>query len=207
MLLRSAVAAFFGLIGCAATQAPTPPSATVEAPARNEGEARAGALEPNDSAEPTLAEHVQFCGQTLDEAVQTVSCNGVDETPVDLTPLVGMKLEVLELQNSVLADPKPLASLITLEKLYLNGSNVVDLTPLRGLVNLERLTLDNTNVTDLEPLAGLSKLEELFLNGTAVSNLVPLTTLTNLRMLVFDRAPPAQVRALRQQLPRLMILP
>jgi Leucine-rich repeat (LRR) protein len=108
-------------------------------------------------------------------ALRHLKCAGTAGAPGeirDLTPLKGLRLEMLDLsQNADLADLRPLAGM-PLKRLGLFATSVSDLTPLKGS-KLEVLQLAGTRVTDLKPLKGLP-LKMLVVNDTAVSDLTPL---------------------------------
>ncbi len=123
----------------------------------------------------------------------------------DLTPLRGMPLRQLEIQETAVADLGPLKG-APLTRLKISFTRVTDLSPLRD-APLTHLTCDHTRIadlsplkdtplehldmhnctrfTDLSPLAGLP-LEVLILYGTGVADLAPLAGL-KLRKLTLHR--------------------
>ena len=90
----------------------------------------------------------------------------------DLTPLAGMPLEMLNLNDVPVTDLTPLASMTRLRSLNLHGTPVSDLGPLSGL-KLTELSVGGKQVTDLSPLAGMP-LARLQIFGTSASDLTPL---------------------------------
>jgi serine/threonine protein kinase/Leucine-rich repeat (LRR) protein len=89
----------------------------------------------------------------------------------DLSPLAGMRLEVLYAIQTQVSDLTPLAGM-PLAILRIEWTQVSDLSPLTGM-RLTELNIDATKVTDLSPLAGMP-LTSLLLNFTRVSDLSPL---------------------------------
>jgi internalin A len=122
----------------------------------------------------------------------------LEETNVsDLAPLAGMPLEQLYLSSTQVTDLSPLAGM-SLQELNLVGTPIEDLT---GLVDVEvgTLWIPQTKVSDLSPLAGKS-LASLDLQDTPVSDLSPLAGNRSLRRLhiggtaVTDLSPLAGLR-------------
>jgi internalin A len=122
----------------------------------------------------------------------------LEETQVaDLSPLAGMPLEQLYLSDTQVADLSPLAGM-SLKELNLVGTRIQDLS---GLADVEvgTLWIPQTQVSDLAPLAGKSLLS-LDLQDTPVSDLSPLAGNTSLRRLhiggtaVTDLSPLAGLR-------------
>ena len=136
----------------------------------------------------------------------------------DLTPLAGLPLQQLFLEDTEVSDLSPLAGM-PLEQLYLANAQVTDLSPLAGMslqelnlvgtpledlsgladVELGTLWVPQTKVTDLAPLADKS-LVSLDLQDTPVSDLSPLSGNPSLRRLhiggtaVTDLSPLAGLR-------------
>lgn len=115
----------------------------------------------------------------------------LDNTQVaDLSPLFGLtRLTTLFLSNTKVSDLGPLSGLTRLTKLGLNETQVSDLTPLSSMAWLTELVLDDTPVSDLGPLSGQSELRRLVLGSTQVSDLSPLSGLVGLTTLTLDHAP------------------
>ncbi len=90
---------------------------------------------------------------------------------IDITPLAGTPVTVLDLSLTQVRDLAPLKGL-PLRELNLARTLVTDLAPLQGMP-LALLDLHGTNVADLAPLTGMP-LEDLNLAGTKVRNLSPL---------------------------------
>ena len=89
-------------------------------------------------------------------------------------------LQILNLNNTKIADISLLSQLPALEWLWLENTKVFDLTPLQNLPSLMLLGLSGTLVEDLRPLASLRKLQDLDLDGIPCDDLRPLRDLTNL---------------------------
>ena len=140
----------------------------------------------------------------------------------DISPLAGMPLLRLDLQNNALRDLSPLKG-APLIALYLDGTTVDDLSPLadaeleelylngcRGVSSIEALkgqplkllNLFQTGVHDLGPLRG-APLESLWLNETPVADIsalagAPLVTITLHRTQVNDLSPLAKCPTLQR---------
>lgn len=109
------------------------------------------------------------------EGVEELVCAGVHpyhiwrDRPVaplrDLSPLQGMRLSVLCVNNTAVRDLSPLAGM-PLEELNASHSQVADITPLRNSP-LEILLLRGTSVRDISVLRDMS-LSRLDLSNTAV---------------------------------------
>lgn len=109
--------------------------------------------------------------------LRTLNCGG-SWTPrngmgriTDLSPLKGMKLSKLIIDNTQLADLSPLAE-VPLTHLACPWTQVTDLSPLAGLP-LTELDLQHTRVWDLSPLQGM-RLTKLLCRGAQVHDLSPL---------------------------------
>lgn len=120
---------------------------------------------------------------------------------VDLSPLAGLPLRQLFLEETGVTDLSPLAGM-PFEQLYLSNTPVTDLAPLSGMtikelnlvgtplenleglkdIDVETLWIPQTKVTDLSPLAG-RPLVSLDIQDTPVSNLTPLAGNSSLRRL------------------------
>lgn len=94
----------------------------------------------------------------------------------DLAPLAGAPLTQLDLhepqQPGPLRDLSPLRGM-QLQLLNLNNTSVADLSPLREMHTLKKLDVSKTKVTSLADLAGLP-LSDLSIKGCAISDLAPL---------------------------------
>jgi Leucine-rich repeat (LRR) protein len=92
---------------------------------------------------------------------------------VDLSPLSGAPLAVLDVSNSKdLVDLSPLRG-IALTWLRLGGTGVADLSSLRDMHSLEKLNVAFTKVSDLSPLSAL-RLTEIDLTGTRIFDISAL---------------------------------
>lgn len=90
----------------------------------------------------------------------------------DLTPLAGLPLRQLFLEETQVSDIGPLAGM-PLDQLYLSDTRVSDLTPLQGM-RLKELNLVRTPLKDLSPLSEI-EFDTLWIPQTQVSDLSPLT--------------------------------
>ncbi|MEM1152054.1 MAG: hypothetical protein AAGI03_16180 [Pseudomonadota bacterium] len=111
----------------------------------------------------------------------------VEVLPPQLSDL--KHLTRLDLDNTQVAELKPLAGLTALQALYLDRSQVTELAPLAGLTALRTLTLSNTQVAEIAPLAELTELQILILANTQIAELAPLAGLRALRRLHFRDTP------------------
>lgn len=99
----------------------------------------------------------------------------------DLSPLTGMKLECLFLPSGCgVADLTPLSGM-PLKMLSVEDSQVADLSPLQGM-KLKGLDISGTEVEDLTPLRNTS-IEDLSMARTRVKDLSPLKDVVNLSFL------------------------
>ncbi len=117
-----------------------------------------------------------------------------DNPVVDLTPLRGMPLKELVLERTQVTDLLPLAGM-PLVNLWLNEAPVSDLTPLVG-APLVQLSLLGTQVSDLTPLKGMP-LESVWLNETQVTDLSPLAE-SPIISLTLHKTPVRDIAVVRQ---------
>jgi serine/threonine protein kinase/Leucine-rich repeat (LRR) protein len=89
----------------------------------------------------------------------------------DVSPLQGMPLTQLRLDDTLVADLSPLKGM-PLTKLLCNATHVSDLSPLAGMPPTE-LGCGGTQIADLSPLRGM-KLTSLRCHNTSVADLSPL---------------------------------
>ncbi len=122
----------------------------------------------------------------------------------DLSPLEGMKLKKLELQNTQVSNLSPLRGM-PLEKLGCSETLVSDLSPLAGM-KLTSLVCRGTQVSDLSPLRGMP-LVNLECGRAKVFDLSPLEACKSLRSLDITKTKliPASVAALQKALPNCKI--
>jgi serine/threonine protein kinase len=99
----------------------------------------------------------------------------------DLTPLSGMKLELIRLCDNYIGNLLPLKDMLSLRELDICQNPVKDLTPISRLLSLKRLDISHTQITDLSPVKGLTKLEALSLNYCDIDDISVLKNLPNLR--------------------------
>lgn len=95
-----------------------------------------------------------------------------DRSLVDISPLAGMPLTMLGLEQTGVKDLEPLRGM-PLKTLGLNETDVEDLGPLEGMP-LEMIYLPETKVSDLGPLAKVPTLRQLWLNRCPVTDISPL---------------------------------
>lgn len=106
--------------------------------------------------------------------LKALHCPGMDGAGVltDLTPLRGLSLTVLDLNNNGdLADLSPVQDM-PLQELYVQRTALRDLDA-TSKMKLVHLNCSLTRVSDLRPLKGMP-LVTLYLDGTRVTDLAPL---------------------------------
>lgn len=110
-------------------------------------------------------------GQIITQRGQITGVS-LPKAPVeDLTPLKGLPIEQLLLEQTSVQDLRPLQGL-PLRRLWLNHTPVEDISPLSGM-QLEELNLFGTRVEDLSPVRSM-EIGTLWLRGTDVNDLSPL---------------------------------
>jgi Leucine-rich repeat (LRR) protein len=121
----------------------------------------------------------------IDQAKHTFVLNLSHLKTLDRLPTIDPSWHVahINLENTIVSDLSPIASLPSLVRLNLESTNVIDLSPLSGLTGIEWLNLKGTKVVDLSPLSKLTGLKNLNISGTDISDLSPLSKLTKLRHL------------------------
>jgi serine/threonine-protein kinase len=115
----------------------------------------------------------------------------------DLWPLKGTRLELLDVNGTLVTDLAVLPSL-PLRSLNIGSTPVTDLGPLKGM-GLRKLHLDHTSIRSLAPLAGM-ELEELSFIHTPLTDSSALRELPKLRSVTCDYRPwgaSQQLRAIR----------
>jgi Leucine-rich repeat (LRR) protein len=124
---------------------------------------------------------------------------------VDLSPLNGMPITSLTVEECKVADLSPLVQM-PLSTLCVYGTQVSDLRPITG-IRLTNLIVMATSVTDLTPLRGMP-LKSLNCFYTAVSDLSPLVDCPSLTSLdvKHTKVTAAGVAALQKALPNCKIL-
>jgi Leucine-rich repeat (LRR) protein len=107
----------------------------------------------------------------------------------NLAPLKGMPLESLSCANTKVADLAPLAGM-PLAHLQLQWTQVTSLTPLRDSPLVD-LNICGTRVTDLAPVRNM-KLDSFYCDATRIADLSPLTgmPLKNLNWRGYDQTNP-----------------
>lgn len=101
----------------------------------------------------------------------------------DLSPLSGLNLRGLYINDSQISDLSPLSGLSSLESLGLPNSRISDISALGGLNNLTSLSLMNCNISNISALSDLVNLRELLLSDNQISDISVLENLTNLEQL------------------------
>lgn len=91
---------------------------------------------------------------------------------VDISPLEGMPIEVLEVTSTLVKDISPLRN-SPLTSLRVDNTNVTDLSPIRN-AKLTRLMILNTMISDLSPIQGMP-LTYLHMANTQVKDLSALS--------------------------------
>ncbi len=119
----------------------------------------------------------------------------------DLTPLKGVPLQTLGIEDTPVEDLTPLRGM-RLERLYVNNTKVRDISALSGMP-LKLLNLYGTAVEDLNPLKEMKQLQFLWLNKTPVSDIsslsnCPLTSLTLHKTQVKDLSPLSTIKTLER---------
>ena len=90
----------------------------------------------------------------------------------NLTLVVGMPLESLNLSGCPISDLGPLREMCLLRRLNVSNTVVADLSPLKG-IQLHELRISKTRVSDLEPLRNMP-LQMLSIVKTDVRDLSPI---------------------------------
>ena len=124
-------------------------------------------------------------------SLKVLNCWGTKVS--DLSPLKGMPLTNLNCGRTEVSDLLPLAGM-KLMFLVLWDSKVSDLLPLAGM-QLNLLSCNGTRVSDLSPLKGMP-LKELYFARTKVSDLSPLAGMPLVK-LGFDATPVTELSALK----------
>ncbi len=78
------------------------------------------------------------------------------------------RLEILDLQNTLVKDLSPLGTIISLKILKINGTKVISLKALAGLKNLEQIEFFNTKVWFLKPLYTMPNIQKVKCYNTKV---------------------------------------
>ena len=89
----------------------------------------------------------------------------------DLSPLKGMPIERIGLNETQVTDLSPLKGM-PIRIIYLNGTQITDLSPLKGMP-INNIVLGHSTVSDLSPLKGMP-IRIIYLSGTQITDLSPL---------------------------------
>ena len=98
----------------------------------------------------------------------------------DITPLIELPLEHLDIGDNPIADFNPFANLTSLKFLNLSGIRRPDLSPLSNLTQLEKLVAIYCEITDITPLANLKQLTAIDLSWNFIVDVSPLANLSAL---------------------------
>ncbi|MFC2149246.1 leucine-rich repeat domain-containing protein [Candidatus Auribacterota bacterium] len=119
----------------------------------------------------------------------------------DLTPLSGLQLKTLGIEDTQVEDLTPLEGM-PIEALYLNNTKVKEINVLSGMP-LKILNLYSTEVRDIRAIETMKRLEYLWLNETQVEDISPLSgcplvSLTLHKTKVKDLQPLADIKTLQR---------
>ncbi|WP_166819939.1 protein kinase domain-containing protein [Thalassoroseus pseudoceratinae] len=136
--------------------------------------------------------------------LKRISCTGTSELKgilVDLSPLLGMKLEKLSLSSNRITDLSPLEGMSLVELDISRNSQLDDLSPLTGMPLVYLRMIENNEIHDLSALEG-APLKLLLCRGVPIHNLsplkgMPLTELLLWNTQVSDLSPLAGMRLTR----------
>jgi Leucine-rich repeat (LRR) protein len=122
----------------------------------------------------------------------------------DLSPLQGMKLITLNVDETMVSDLAPLEGM-PLENLMFSNTKVTDLSPLRGMP-LKTINFDHTEVSDLSPLKKMP-LEVLIGRHSRVTDVSPLATCPKLLVVWvrYNKIDPASVAAVKKTKKRMTL--
>jgi len=161
---------------------------------------------PKCGSDTTLGLNEYYCDAECDKAKTTISATVQYPCQFGNQTLCGTEIYIIG--DTTVKDLTPLTELDKLERLYLEGPKIVNLTPLSKLNTLIDLKISYTSVVDLTPLVNLSNIKWLDLeHNQQIVNFRPLIKLNNLKSLYLKgtQITPAQVAALKKQLPNLTI--
>lgn len=126
-------------------------------------------------------------------ALKRLYIYGMGNPFFDLSPLKGMRLTELCIQNSRVVDLSPLKSM-PLTRVECFGCPIGDLSSLQGMP-LTYLLCHHTSIADLSPLKGMP-IAQLHIGATKVTDLSPLRGMP-LKILVCDLDPKRDAEILR----------
>jgi Leucine-rich repeat (LRR) protein len=141
------------------------------------------------------------------EAIREAKANGIKalslnrwEALAELPPEIGdlSSLEELILEDTKVADLRPIQELIGLKKLVLSGcQKVTDLSPLISLTNLLELELYQTRPADFSPLENLGKLQFLGLAFSQARDISFLGALGEIKHLFLNGLPVGKLESIQ----------
>ena len=101
----------------------------------------------------------------------------VMQNVTDLSPLVGLPLERVNIAGNQVSDLSPLSDTGTLVYLNIDYNPVVDISPLMSKTYLIELSASDTLIEDVSPLRALYHMEYLYLNNARIKDVSPLANL------------------------------
>ncbi|UJF35739.1 leucine-rich repeat domain-containing protein [Paenibacillus hexagrammi] len=96
----------------------------------------------------------------------------------DLTPLSGLSLYSIQLNNNKVTDVTPLSTLKELGNLRIAGNQLQNISPLAKLTQLTLLEIAHNQIEDISPLKGLNKIAGLYMAKNRIHDLSPLSGTT-----------------------------
>ena len=157
-----------------------------------------------------LVKNCDFSGSLLNIArdITNIKTRDIDNLNIfHLESLSG--LSKLWIQNTLIADLRPLQCLPNLRELFIHNTPISDLSFLQSIVQLNKLEILHLHIHDLSPLQHLTHLKELWLYSNNIMNdLSPLYGLTELKHFKIRKkqVSDTQIQALQSALPSLKIV-
>ncbi len=152
---------------------------------------------PDQLAEALKEKNPGFSGQLQMQPINAeLLALGINDPKVkDISPLARQRIGVLDLSNCDLEDLSPLEGMPLMELYLENNHRLSDISPLRGMP-LRKLYLSNTRIENLGPLRG-APLMELNALGAQVNDLSPLEG-SPIQMLWLTDCPVKDISPLRK---------
>ncbi len=145
-------------------------------------------LERLDMGRIDRAKPRDFAFLTGNKTLRTLTA-GSNSQLVDLSALRGVPLEALFLQDTSVADLRPLAG-SKVSEINLSGTPFTAIDQLAAMHQLATVNLDKTPVSDLSPLSGTTVQKLTLSDCVRIRTVAPLAKLSTLRVLLL----PVQVR-------------